>query len=288
MNKLRDIPVDGNIDQQVVNDFGEEWSRLNQDAMPQDEAERQFNAYFAIFPWRRISPDAEGVDVGCGSGRWAKYVAPRVGRLHCVDPSEAIEVAKEKLKTCPNCDFHRSGVGALPFEDNSLDFGYSLGVLHHIPDTGRGIADCVTKLKPGAPFLIYLYYSFDNKPAWYKWLWKASDYIRKAVSALPGAYKYPVSQLFALFVYWPLARTALMMNKLGFKVDSWPLGFYKDKSFYMMRTDALDRLGTRLEKRFSRQEIKEMMTAAGLVNVHFSDSQPYHCAIGYKKLVCVE
>ena len=35
--------------------------------------------------------------MGCGSGRWAQFVAPRVKQLICIDPSEAINVAKKNL-----------------------------------------------------------------------------------------------------------------------------------------------------------------------------------------------
>ena len=49
-----------------------------------------------------------------------------------------------------------------------------------------------------------------------------------------------------------------------------------------MRTDALDRFGTKLEKRFSKKEIISMMEKSGLKDIKFSDQPPYHCAIGYK------
>ena len=49
-----------------------------------------------------------------------------------------------------------------------------------------------------------------------------------------------------------------------------------------MRTDALDRFGTRLEKRFTRKEIAQMMKLAGLERIAFSDS-PCWCAMGYRK-----
>ena len=45
----------------------------------------------------------------------------------------------------------------MKIKENSMDFGYSLGVLHHIPDTKEALQKCVSKLKPGAPFLVYLY-----------------------------------------------------------------------------------------------------------------------------------
>jgi hypothetical protein len=50
-----------------------------------------------------------------------------------------------------------------------------------------------------------------------------------------------------------------------------------------MRTDALDRFGTRLEQRFTRPEITQMMENAGLENIRFSDGLPYWTAIGWKK-----
>jgi hypothetical protein len=50
-----------------------------------------------------------------------------------------------------------------------------------------------------------------------------------------------------------------------------------------MRTDALDRFGTRLEQRYTKAEIEEMMKRAGLVDIRFSDSAPFWCAVGYKK-----
>ena len=49
-----------------------------------------------------------------------------------------------------------------------------------------------------------------------------------------------------------------------------------------MRTDALDRFGTRLEQRFTRNKIDEMMRAAGLERIIFSEAEPYWCAVGFK------
>jgi hypothetical protein len=50
-----------------------------------------------------------------------------------------------------------------------------------------------------------------------------------------------------------------------------------------MRTDSLDRFGTRLEKRFTKKQIIKMMEGAGLENILFSNTKPYWCAVGYKK-----
>ena len=273
-----------NIDHKVVDDFGNEWEKFDQAPLSPDELKRLFDAYFKVFPWENVSAESEGFDLGCGSGRWAKLVESRCGKIHCIDPSaKALSVAQRNLRDNSNCIFHLAGVENIPLDDDSMDFGYSLGVLHHVPDTQAAIRSCVAKLKPGAPLLLYLYYAFDNKPWWFKAIWQASDQIRRVISKSPYPVKYVLSQFIAVTVYWPLSRMSAVIEKTGKNVENIPLSAYRDKSFYTLRTDALDRFGTRLKKRFTRNEIREMMKEAGLENVRFSDEAPFWCVVGFKK-----
>ncbi len=92
-----------------------------------------------------------------------------------------------------------------------------------------------------------------------------------------------VCEVIATLVYWPLARAATLGERLGADVANWPLTAYRDKSFYTMRTDSLDRFGTTLEHRYTRAEIETMMRAAGLERIVFSDAAPFWCAVGYRK-----
>lgn len=274
-----------NCDPDVVEGFGDEWSRFPQESLDADERLRMFQDYFGIFPWFLITKDSSvGADIGCGSGRWADLVAPRVSRLHLIDASsEALEVAKRNCATHANIDFHLATVGDLPFPRDSLDFAYSLGVLHHVPDTAGALKAIAQSLKPDAPFLLYLYYRFDNRPWWYRFVWLVTDYLRRHVSVLGFAKRYVVSQILAALVYWPLARTAKAFAALGFSVDNWPLSYYRNKSFYTMRTDALDRFGTRLEQRFTRSEIRAMLEGCGFSKVSFSACAPFWCALAFKR-----
>ena len=50
-----------------------------------------------------------------------------------------------------------------------------------------------------------------------------------------------------------------------------------------MKTDSLDRFGTRLEQRFTKNEIYKMMKVSGLINIKFSEKSPYWVAVGIKK-----
>ncbi len=272
-----------NLDEATVTGFGQEWSAYDQTEMRIEEWRHYFEAYFSLLPPERLGERAEGFDLGCGSGRWALGVAPHVGKLHCVDPAApALNVSRQRLRDCGNVEFHLADAGNLPMADASQDFGYSLGVLHHVPDTLEALAAAARKLKPGAPFLLYLYYAFDQRPGWFRALWKASDLVRRGLSRLPFGPKKAITTGIALVIYWPLASIAGLLEKMGMNVDGFPLSFYRGHSFYTMRTDALDRFGTRLEHRFTRVQIAEMMSAAGLERIQFRDDAPYWVALGYR------
>lgn len=272
-----------NLDPATVDSFGDEWSRFDQSAMADTEAESIFAEYFAVFPWDGLPTNPSGFDMGCGSGRWARLMAPRVGHLHCIDPSGALDVARKMLASHGNVSFHSASVDDLPLPLDSQDFGYSLGVLHHIPDTADAMRSCVSMLKPGAPFLVYLYYAFDNRPAAFRLAWRCSDALRQVVSHLPAPVKHCVTDLLALVVYLPLARSSKVLEKMGLDVSNIPLSYYRDHSWYTMRTDARDRFGTPLEQRFTQGEIRTMMESAGLRDIRFSDKAPFWCALGTKQ-----
>lgn len=272
-----------NLDTKTVESFGAEWSQFDQTALPEEEARIIFDEYFAVFPWDSLPPHATGFDMGCGTGRWAKLAAPRVGHLHCIDPSAALTVARKMLGSLPNVSFHQASVEDAPLAPETQDFGYSLGVLHHVPDTANAIRACTALLKPGAPFLLYLYYAFDNRPLAFRVLWRCSDVVRRIVHRLPEGMKCTVTDLIAALVYFPLARTAAIAARLRLPVANLPLSYYRSHSFYTMRTDSRDRFGTPLEQRFTREQITQMMEAAGLADIRFSERAPYWCAVGFRR-----
>ena len=180
-----------NFDAATVASFGDEWSRFDQSNLDEAELGQMFDAYFHLLPWASLPPKAEGFDMGCGSGRRAKLVLPKVGLLHCIDASrKALAVAKRNLAGFSNVNLIHATTGTVYLLEGSQDFGYSLAVLHHIPDTQLAMNDCVKLLKRGPPFLVYLYYKFDNRPAWFKLMWRASDQLRSFISLLPLVFKY--------------------------------------------------------------------------------------------------
>lgn len=271
-----------NADKRTIAGFDSIWrSYGGNDAARSDEP---FEMYFSIFP-REMLNDAEGFELGCGNGRIARSVAARAGLLHCIEPtSGGIAASKRTMAHASNVRFHEASADRIPLPDGSQDFGYSIGVLHHIPDPQAGLRACVRKLKPGAPFLLYVYYSLDNRPAWFRAIWQASDVARRAIARLPFPLRYGASTFMAAAAYWPLSRAARLAGKVGLPTRNIPLSLYAHRPWHDLRADSLDRFGTAVEHRFSKAEIETMMTAAGLTRVRFAEGAPYWVALGFKAL----
>ena len=150
-----------NHDEKVIKDFGDEWTKFSYESLDEAKLKENFDQYFGIFPWDLLPKDAVGFDMGCGTGRWAKYVARKVKTLNCIEPSNAIIVAKQNLCDKKNIKYFKETTENCSLIPSSQDFGYCLGVLHHIPNTQEAMNDCTKLLKSGAPILLYLYYFYD-------------------------------------------------------------------------------------------------------------------------------
>ena len=274
---------DSNIDDVTVKSFGEEWDRFND--FSDIEIEKIGNEYFDIVTEKHLNKNSYVLDVGCGSGRWSKFVSKKVHFVEAIDPSSAVANAVRMNINCENVRVTQASVDHIPFENDSFDFVFSLGVLHHIPDTQSAMASCIQKLKPGGYFLVYLYYNFDNKSVAFKFIFKIINLIRLFISHLPSKMKIVLCDALAVLIYFPMARLSKLIKIISKKKKYYqfiPLHYYHDKSFYIMRNDSLDRFGTPLEQRFTKSEILKMMNNTGLTDVEFSSNPPFWHAIGKK------
>ena len=97
------------------------------------------------------------------------------------------------------------------------------------------------------------------------------------ISRLPYAMRRLFAQIIAGTIYLPLARTSKLLGSRGKDVSNFPLHHYADMPFVMLQNDALDRFGTRLEQRFSKKEITEMLSKANfdLSTLKFSEVEPF-------------
>ncbi|MEO6638584.1 MAG: class I SAM-dependent methyltransferase [Ginsengibacter sp.] len=275
--------IDGkNIDKKVVQEFGEEWLKFSEftDKSINEAAEE----YFDIIDESMVNSQTYALDIGCGTGRWTKYLSTKAGFIEAIDPSNAIFAAGKLLEDVENVRLTKASVETLPFADETFDFGMSIGVLHHIPDTQQALTDCVKKIKKGGHFYVYLYYDLDKRGILFKTLFSIVNAVRLTVSKLPNNSKKIVCDILAIVIYLPLVLLGQFFSAIGLKkiAKATPLSYYQNKTFFIIRNDALDRFGTRLEQRFSKEQIIEMMRQSGLTNIKVSPGVPYYHAVGKK------
>ena len=265
---------------QTAKDFGEEWRYFSQNLA---EYEEWAQAYFDLLE----SDASSGVvlDAGCGMGRWAYTVGRRAGTLLAVDLSSSVDQAAQVLSGLPNAHVVQADLHQLPFPPATFDLIYSLGVLHHLPDPLRGLDRLVWHLKDGGRFLAYFYYALDNRQRYFHVLLKGVTLLRLVISRLPRPAARWLSYVIAVTVYWPLIQCGNVLAALGFKAAARQVPlyeFYTGKSFRSLFNDSVDRFATRVEFRFTREQIRQMFAKVGLATLRFSDTTPFWKVLGVK------
>lgn len=100
---------------------------------------------------------ARVLDAGCGMGRFAEVCADAGAEVHAVDLSTAVEAASQNLERRSDVRTYQADIMNLPFPNESFDFIYSIGVLHHTPDTKAAFLRLQPLLKPGGAIAIWVY-----------------------------------------------------------------------------------------------------------------------------------
>lgn len=248
--------------------FGEEWQKYPQ-IMPEHQSE--FALYFDIVDIDSLK-NARVCDLGCGIGRWSYFLKERCRELILIDFSEAIFVARRNLKDFNRALFFMGDLKRLPFKDNFADFLFCLGVLHHLPSPALEEARNLRRFAPR--LLIYLYYSLDNRPFFHRVALGLVTGVRRCVSKVRSRFfRAFFVECAAIFIYCPLVWLGKIFQLFG-RGRLIPLyDGYNGKSLKRIRQDVYDRFFTRIEQRFSRNEI--MALKDSFESVLVSPNIPY-------------
>jgi len=264
------------LDVDTQESFGYEWQHF--DAVLPDY-DTEFHNYFRIVP-REILQDAVVMDAGCGMGRWAgQLIKLPVRRLYAVDFSRAIDRAAAVLSDQPSAHCIQADICNLPFRSGTMTFSYCLGVLHHLRDPDEGMRS-LARVTAG-PLLVYLYYALDNRPWFHRWLLALVTGTRRITSRLPKRAMLPLAWVIAALIYYPLARMAALLARLGLTgiAHQLPLSHYRAYSFSFMVGDAFDRFATPIERRYTRAQVADWL-ARYHFEATFSDHTPFWVSLG--------
>ena len=240
--------------------FGYEWTYFK-DWKPSGQT---FVDYFSNFDleWLR---GRTILDAGCGMGRHARQIAPFADTVVAVDFSGAIDEAARNVADRPNVQCLQGDLTRLPVADETFDFVFSMGVLHHIQDTAGTLRGLVRALKPGGRLRLYLY-------------WKRSGLAGALLSLVTFARRFTTRLPFPMLrvLCWILSVVLMagvigpyrLLAALGVTVkETWPLAIYMKYPFNVLYNDQFDRFSAPIEKRYSEAEVRALLESAGLHDI---------------------
>ena len=207
-----------------------------------------------VFPFDlNLIKDKKIMDVGIGSGRISNNLLKYgPSKLVAVEPSEAINVAKDNIKS-DKIEYLNIKGQDINFE-NEFDYAFALCVLHHIPEYKDVLERIEKSLKTNGKFIAWVY----SKEGMELYIFMLKN-LRRITSIMPDFMLRILSQFLALLTYpygflckflpLPLKKYFVtMFNKFSFKHKSYVIFDQFNPSFY---------------KYFSKTELTEVLEEKG-------------------------
>ena len=242
-------------DEAYSRSFGFQWNRFGRTQL--DSANGTTRSRYTFLEKTGWSMDdlrgKSVLDAGCGMGRFAEVCAGAGAEVHALDLSAAVDAAWHNLKHRPNVRLYQADIMKLPFPEASFDFIYSIGVLHHTPDTRAAFLVLPPLLKPGGAIAIWVYSAELRKAV-------GGESLRKVTSRLPKRWLLPFCR-FAVPLYY-LHR----IPRLGIATSRCiPTSMDPDPRWRWL--DTFDWYSPRYQWKHTYEEVEAWFKEAGLVGI---------------------
>lgn len=240
--------------------FGYEWNTFGD---VREEDDEFAEVYFRDLDLPSLD-GLDGVDAGCGKGRYSRYVAEHLGSLVALDGSSAVEAASRNLAPYPDVLVVKSDLRSAPVSPKSVDFLMCLGVLHHLEDPEEGFRRLVEWLAPGGRMLLYLY-SRPTGLGLRSLALATSAWLRRYTTRLPHRALQGLCVPIATVLYLGVVGLGSLGDRYDLPALSrLPMSAYRGKPFRSLFLDTFDRLSAPVEHRYVWEELSRWFSDAGL------------------------
>lgn len=209
------------------------------------------------------------LECGCGKGRHTRIVAESMAKnIVAVDIGDAIEIAYAQVGKMPNVHIVQADIANMPVRQE-FDFGYSVGVLHHMDSPEGGFRSLASKIKPDGSICIWVY-GFENN--W--WIVNIVSPLRIAItSKLPTYVLKLITSILTVAVISYSKLIARPWHALRAKADWLPRVFYEDYLAYIAQFDftethniVFDHLVAPVAEYLKREEVETWFKNIGIAH----------------------
>jgi SAM-dependent methyltransferase len=203
-----------------------------------------------------------------------------------IDLSKSVDAAYQNTREFPKAHIVQADIYNLPFRQETFDFVYSIGVLHHLPSPEEGFNKLLGFLKREGEVRFYVYRNLENEPKWKRFLLSIVTVVRKLTTRMPHNLLCGLSFSIAAIVYLIFVLPYKMLSKLTMAkqfAETLPLKQYANYSFRVCYNDVLDRFSAPIENRYSQHEVRAWLERAGLEDISVTS---YFGWLGHGRKAC--
>lgn len=226
-------------------------------------------AYIDLVPSGIFSKNCKlGLDVGCGSGSDMLNIAKRYGcRIIGIDTADSLAVTQRSINRISGLTVCQANAYDLPFRNDTFDFAYSFGVLHHLPDPEKAFRLIIDKIKKGGYIVVYVYEDFSQRHRLDMILLRAANLLRLFTTRLPPGALYAFCVMLAPMVLGFCSVPYRFLRKIpAFSAFAGRIPFRHTVRLDCIRADLYDRFSAPIEFRYNRHQINGWLTRARLTD----------------------
>ncbi len=241
----------------TIRDFGDQWLRY-----------RDNEGYYGSLDLFSdiLSPFLKPVDIknrrvaeiGSGTGRIVNMLL-EAGAQHviAVEPSDAFEVLCRNIRQPERVTCLKILGEKLP-PDANLDYVFSIGVLHHIPDPHPVVKATFTSLRPGGRFLVWLYGAEGNT------LYLA---LAKPLRGVTRHLPHVILVGLVSILYWPVAFYVRICHRWPLPLSGYFVSVFGKMTPEKQRLIIYDQLKPAYAKYYTKSEAEELLRNGGFEEV---------------------
>ena len=195
------------------------------------------------------------MEVGIGSGRIIRNLirfSPK--KIFAVEPSQAIKVAKKNNKN-NSLKIKYLNVKAEDLElNNKVDFAFSLGVIHHIPQYKLACKKIFNSIKKGGKFVIWVY-GYEGNELYII----IFNNLRRITRIMPD----PFLRMLCTFLNYCCSAYIFLCKYLNLPMKSYMTKVFNKCSFEKRNYIIFDQLNPSYSKYFKKEELQALLKDVG-------------------------